>query len=150
MVNGANFSDDTPPQPPPTDTASWHDFLVFLKHSTADHPSAFNAIVGNIPNKSASFLTLCDLLRAFVDISGSSDGSICIDLLSAASGWLFWVNLRDIPEHVAAYRDLEVEQQDSPILVLLAGTTLAHGRLSTLLSYRSEGSGALVLVYLLN
>jgi len=115
-------------------TNSWQDFLLFLKHSTADQPSAFDAIVGNLPIKSASFSTLCDLLLASVDIFGSSDGSVRSDLLSAASGWLFWVHLRDIPEHVEAYRDLEDDQRDSPIMVLLAGTTLAHGRLSTLLS----------------
>ena len=118
----------------------------FLKHSTADQPSAFDAIVGHLPIKSASFSILCDLLWASLDIFGSSDGSVRSDLLSAASGWLFWVHLRNIPEHVAVYRDLEVEQRDSPILVLLAGNTLAHGRLSTLSSYCSEGSGALVLV----
>jgi len=37
-----------------------------------------------------------------------------------------------------------------PIMALLAGTTLAHGRLSKLSSYWSEGTGALVIVYLLN
>ena len=48
-------------------------------------------------------------------------------------------------------RYIDVDTIDGcPIVSLLAGTTLAHGRLSTLTSYRSEGTGALVIVYLLN
>ena len=149
-ANEANLYDDTSPQPPLMNTDSWQDFLSFLKHSTADQPSAFNAIVGNLPIKAASFPVLCDLLRASVDIFASSDGSVRSDLLSASSGWLFWVHLRKIPEHIVTHRDLEVDQRDSPIMILLAGTTLAHGRLSTLSSYRAEGSGALVIVYIMN
>eukprot|EP00816_Leptocylindrus_hargravesii_P007162 CAMPEP_0196824904 /NCGR_PEP_ID=MMETSP1362-20130617/92751_1 /TAXON_ID=163516 /ORGANISM="Leptocylindrus danicus, Strain CCMP1856" /LENGTH=253 /DNA_ID=CAMNT_0042205263 /DNA_START=639 /DNA_END=1402 /DNA_ORIENTATION=- len=61
-VTGANLFHDEPPQTPPIGSDTWSDFLAFLRHSTASHPSAFKAIVGNLPIKSATFLVLIALL----------------------------------------------------------------------------------------
>jgi len=149
-VTGANLFHDEPPQTPPIGSDTWSDFLAFLRHSTATHPSAFKAIVGNLPIKSATFPVLIALLQAGVKVSASSDGSARPDLLSAGPGWLFWIKLENIPAHVEVGCAIDVITHEPPIMALLAGTTLAHGRLSTLSSYRSEGAGALVIVYLLN
>ena len=150
IANGANLFLDLKPQAPPIGSDTWRDFLSFLRHSTANHPSAFEAIVGNIPIKSATFPILIALLRAGVKLSASSDGSVRLDLLSAGSGWLFWIELDQFPAHMEVGRAINVVTHEPPIMVLLAGTTLAHGRLSTLSSYCSKGAGALVIVYLLN
>mmetsp|Transcript_18445 Transcript_18445/g.28722 ORF Transcript_18445/g.28722 Transcript_18445/m.28722 type:complete len:93 (+) Transcript_18445:1370-1648(+) len=69
--------------PPPIGSDTWRDFLAFLRHSTASHPSAFEAIVGYLPIKSATFPVLIALLRAGVKLSASPDGSVRLDLLSA-------------------------------------------------------------------
>mmetsp|Transcript_2052 Transcript_2052/g.3262 ORF Transcript_2052/g.3262 Transcript_2052/m.3262 type:complete len:134 (-) Transcript_2052:1619-2020(-) len=119
-------------------------------HQLAQYPSILAALRRQLPIclpsysgeysiKSASSPALCALLRANINILASSDGSVRLNLLSASSRWLFWVNNRDIPENVEVGRDIEVDQHDhmpaSPIMILLAGTTLAHGWLSTLSSY---------------
>jgi len=72
------------------------------------------------------------------------------DLLSAGTGWLYWIEHDNIPSHVEVGCAINVNTHESPIIFLLAGTTLAHGRLWTLSSYWSEGVGALVIVYLMN
>ena len=83
-------------------------------------------------------------------LSASSDGSVRLDLLSASSGWLFLIELGNIPAHVEVGHAIDVVAYEPPIMALLAGTTLAHGRLSTLTSYCSDGAGALVIISLLN
>ena len=67
-VTGANLFHNEPPQTPPIGSDTWSDFLAFLRHSTASHPSAFEAIVGNLPIKSTTFLILIALLRADVKL----------------------------------------------------------------------------------
>ena len=84
--------------------------------------------MGNIPIKSATFPILIALLRAGVKLSASSDGLVRLDLLSAGSGWLFWIELDKIPAHVEVGHAIDVVTHGPPIMALLAGTTLAHGR----------------------
>ena len=91
------------------------------------------------------------LLQAGCKISASSDGLVRKDLMSASAGWLFWVELTKVPAEVEREVPCDVEAYEgSSIVVLLSDTTLAHGRLSTLSSYRAACTGALVIVYLLN
>ena len=107
-ATAANLFDDLPPQPPPIGSDTWHDFLALLQHSTVNHPSAFDAIVGDLPIESASFPLLVALLREGVKISASADGTVRLDLVSAGSGWLFWIALANIPAHMDVERYVDV------------------------------------------
>jgi len=112
-VTGTNLFHVEPHQPPPVGSDTWRDFLAFLCHSSASHPSAFEAIVGNLPIKSATFPVLAALLRARVKLSASPDGLVHFDLLSAGSGWLYWKELENIPSHVEVGCAIDVNSNGS-------------------------------------
>eukprot|EP00816_Leptocylindrus_hargravesii_P006321 CAMPEP_0196825614 /NCGR_PEP_ID=MMETSP1362-20130617/93155_1 /TAXON_ID=163516 /ORGANISM="Leptocylindrus danicus, Strain CCMP1856" /LENGTH=140 /DNA_ID=CAMNT_0042206069 /DNA_START=1343 /DNA_END=1762 /DNA_ORIENTATION=+ len=119
-ATGANLVLDVPPQTPPIGSDNWGDFSAFLHHSNASHPSVFKAIVGNLPIKSATFPILIALLQAGVMLSASLDGSVRLDLLSASSGWLFLIELGNIPAHVEVGHAIDVVTHEPPIMALLA------------------------------
>ena len=78
-------------------------------------------------------------------IFASTDGSVRTDLRSASAGWLFWSVADDANFHMPTDDD---DAPASPFVVLTCGTKIVHGHFDSISSYHAEGTGLLIIPFL--
>ena len=127
---------------PQINVRTWQNFEMFIKNR---HGCLFDDIIGDIPVRHWGFNDLCNLLINDTPIYASTDGSVHNDLKSASVGWLFWSEADDADFQMPPAGE---NTPASPIVVLASGTKIVHGRFESITSYRAEGTGLLIIPFL--
>ena len=132
--------------PPPHITGqTWQDFETFIRNSNNRRLGClYDAILGPLPVRHWRFNDLCNLLLDGTPIYASTDGSVHEDLKSASEGWLFWSVANDTDFRTPTAGDATA----SPIVVLTCGTKIVHDHFDPIISYRAEGAGLLLILFL--
>ena len=132
--------------PPQVTARTRQNFELYIKSLTNRQLGClYDAILSTVPVRHWQFNDLFNLLLNETPIFASGDGLVCAGLKSASAGGLFWFIADDADFHILTAAD---DAPASPIVVLTCETKIVHGHFDSITSYRAEGTGLLVILFL--